>query len=155
MSDSSQKLSSIDRQPTLFELPPRVPMPNDTEVAVAAATPRLSVPERSQIEFQAFCWNDLLPEDHQARIVWQYVESLDLSVLYERIRSVERAPGHPAIDPKILFSLWLYANLRGVGSARELDRRCNQDPSITTRWPTSVRSMWNSSMNCLPRALRS
>ena len=110
-------------------------MPNDTEVDSAAATPRLKVPQRNQIEFQAFCWNDLLPADHQARIVWQYVESLDLSALYQQIRSVERAPGHPAIDPKILFALWLYANLRGVGSARELDRRCNQEMGeVPFRW---------------------
>jgi transposase len=110
-------------------------MPNDTEANAAAATPRLKTAERNQIEFQAFCWNDLLPEDHQARIVWQYVESLDLSGLYQGIKSVERAPGHPAIDPKILFSLWLYANLRGVGSARELDRRCNQETGeVPFRW---------------------
>ena len=31
------------------------------------------------------------------------------------------------IDPAILMSLWLYATLDGVGSARELDRLCDSD----------------------------
>jgi transposase len=51
--------------------------------------------------------------------------SLDLSVLYGRIKAVERHAGQSAIDPRILFALWLYATLRGIGSARELARRCD------------------------------
>jgi transposase len=66
----------------------------------------------------------LLPEDHQARLVWQYVEGLDLSPLYEQIRAVEGWAGRDAIDPKILMALWLYATLDGVGSSRQLDRLC-------------------------------
>ncbi|HUT10489.1 MAG TPA: hypothetical protein VMY42_08335, partial [Thermoguttaceae bacterium] len=98
-------------------------MPDCTEVGAGGGTPRVKRPQRDQIEFRACCWNDLLPEDHQARIVWDYVESLDLSALYERIKAVERCAGQSAIDPRILFALWLYATLRGIGSARELDRR--------------------------------
>jgi transposase len=76
-----------------------------------------------------------LPEDHQARIVWDYVKSLDLSPLYERIKAVERRAGQSAIDPRILFALWLYATLRGVGSARELDRRCDpQRGEVPFQW---------------------
>jgi transposase len=76
-----------------------------------------------------------LPEDHQARIVWDYVKSLDLSPLYERIKAVERRAGQSAIDPRILFALWLYATLRGIGSARELDRRCDpQRGEVPFQW---------------------
>jgi transposase len=75
----------------------------------------------------AFCWKDLLPEEHQACIVWRYVESLDLSPLYRKIKAVEGHAGQPPIDPRILMALWLYATLRGIGSARELDRRCETD----------------------------
>jgi len=35
--------------------------------------------------------------------------------------------GRPAIDPAILVSLWLYATLEGVGSARRLSRVCETD----------------------------
>ncbi len=110
-------------------------MPDCTEVGVGTGTPRVKHPQRDQIEFRACCWNDLLPDGHQARIVWDYVKSLDLSALYERIRAVERHVGRSAIDPRILFALWLYATLRGVGSARELDRRCSaQQGEVPFQW---------------------
>ncbi len=67
--------------------------------------------------------DDLLAEDHQARIVWSYVDSLDLAELFERIQAVAAGPGQAPPDPRILLSLWLYAT-RGVGSARELNRLC-------------------------------
>jgi transposase len=68
----------------------------------------------------------LLPEDHRARIVWQYVEGLDLSPLYASIRSVEGDKGRAATDPRILLALWLYATVEGVGSARGLARLCEE-----------------------------
>lgn len=102
-------------------------MPDSTDEEGCSGAPRMNRPERDQIQFRACCWNDLLPDDHPARIVWQYVESLDLSPLYQRIKAVQRRPGHPAIDPQILMGLWLYATLRGVGSARELARRCHAE----------------------------
>jgi transposase len=110
-------------------------MPNNLEVESGAGTPRLKVPERSQIEFRACCWNDLLPSDHQAVIVWQYVSELDLSPLYAKIKAIEGRPGQPPIDCRILMSLWLYATLRGIGSARELDRRCDhQTGELAFQW---------------------
>jgi len=66
----------------------------------------------------------MLPEDHPARVVWEYVEGLDLACLHESIRAVEGRPGRDAMDPRIPMALWLYATLEGVGAARELDRLC-------------------------------
>jgi transposase len=43
---------------------------------------------------------------------------------YATIRAREGRAGRPAIDPKILVALWLYATMDGVGSAREVDRLC-------------------------------
>ena len=106
-----------------------------TDEKAGGESPRLRWADREQIEFRACCWNDLLPEEHQARIVWDYALSVDLSSLYTTIQSVARRPGHPAIDPRILFSLWLYATLRGIGSARELDRRCDpQTGEVAFQW---------------------
>jgi transposase len=102
-------------------------MPDNTEVDAGSGTPRLRTPQRDQVAYRAWCWNDLLPADHQARIVWAFVKDLDLSPLYKRIKAVERNAGRSAIDPRILTSLWLYAALRGVGSARELNRRCDPE----------------------------
>jgi transposase len=42
--------------------------------------------------------------------------------MYEGIRAVEGGSGRAAIAPEILFALWLYATLEGVGSARAIAR---------------------------------
>ena len=52
------------------------------------------------------------------------VQELDLTPLYAQIKAVEGHAGRPAIDPRILVALWLYATEEGVGKARELCRRC-------------------------------
>jgi len=94
--------------------------------------PRVLRPNRAQIELRAPDLEGLLPEDHRARAVWEFVEGLDLSVLYERIESVEGHAGRPAIDPGILLALWIYATAEGVGSARALERLCGQHDAY--RW---------------------
>lgn len=104
----------------------------DTEEAAKEAKPlpprigprRLRGAVRNQVEFQECLLDELLPEDHEARIVWDYVCGLDLSELIGRIQAVEGGPGQAPADPRILVTLWLYATLRGVGSARELNRLC-------------------------------
>lgn len=93
---------------------------------------RLRGAVRNQIEFQQCSLDELLPEEHEARIVWEYVCGLDLSQLRQRIQAVEGGPGQAAADPRILLALWLYATLRGVGSARELNRLCQQH--VAYRW---------------------
>lgn len=93
---------------------------------------RLETAERDQIEFQQSSLNELLSLDHQARQVWDYVEGLDLGMLYQRVRTTVQSSGRPAIDPAILMSLWLYATLDGVGSARLLDRLCKSE--VAYRW---------------------
>jgi transposase len=125
---------STDRQGALFdvgEVGTPVALPAD---ALPPGTPRLRRANRRQIEFRACAWNDLLPDDHEARIVWNFVEGLDLSPLLERIQSVAGEAGRSAIDPRILTALWLYATLRGIGSARELDRRCGERGEVPFQW---------------------
>jgi transposase len=61
-----------------------------------------------------------------------FVQSLDLEPLYERIQVTDNLAGRSAIAPEILVALWLQATLDGIGSARELDRRCETD--IVYRW---------------------
>jgi transposase len=95
-------------------------------------TRRLRHAVRDQMEFQQCALDDLLPEDHEARIVWSYVCGLDLSGLVAQVQAVERGPGQAPPDPRILLALWLYATLRGVGSARELDRLCTAH--VAYRW---------------------
>jgi transposase len=85
--------------------------------------PRLRCADRQQI-IPAMPLEQLLDSDHQARLVWDFCLGLDLTPLYDRIRSRVGGPGHPALDPRIGVALWLYATLEGVGSARALDYLC-------------------------------
>lgn len=92
----------------------------------AAGTPRLRSPIRTQYEYRELMLDELLPEDHQTRVIWEYVVCLDLSELLEQIASVEGHAGRSAIDPRILLTLWLQATLDGIGSARKLDELCKK-----------------------------
>jgi transposase len=85
---------------------------------------RYETANRDQIELQPCDLEALLPPGHAARLVWRFVEGLDLTPLYAAIKAREGGPGRPPIDPKILVALWLYATIDGVGHARELDRLC-------------------------------
>ena len=82
------------------------------------APPRFETANRTQLELHPCDLEALLPPDHAARLVWRFVEGLDLSALYALIRAREGWAGRPPIDPKILVALWLYATMDGVGSAR-------------------------------------
>jgi transposase len=93
--------------------------------------PRLRTVDRQQL-LPAMPLEDLLDSDHQARVVWDFVSQLDLSLLYAQIRAVEGGPGRPAIDPRILTAVWLYATLEGVGSARALSWLCENHNAF--RW---------------------
>jgi transposase len=97
-----------------------------------SASARVNRPNRGQVEMQFFALDQLLPSDHRARIVWAFVKSLHLEPLYARIEVSGTQAGRTAIAPEILVALWLLATLDGIGSARELDRRCSTD--IAYRW---------------------
>jgi transposase len=117
--------------PTLFDLAagPQVELGS---APPTPGTPRLRRAERHQVVFRSTTLDALLADDHDARVIWAYVEGLDLTPLYQAIGSVERGSGRPAADPKILLALWLYATIEGVGSARELDRLCRDH--LTYQW---------------------
>src|SRR4051812_19206960 len=125
MTTPSDRQRSPADQPTLFEIDgdPTAAAP---PVSPDRGTPRLRTANREQIVFRAGPLDAIIPDDHPARLVWAYVEGLDLAPLYQRIRAVERGPGRAPIDPKILMTLWLYATIEGIGSARHLDELCRE-----------------------------
>lgn len=93
---------------------------------------RLRRPERHQVEIRCLALDQLLPDDHQARLVRAYVEGLDLTTLYQAIQARQGVAGRDANDPHILMTLWLYATLDGIGSARQLDELCHD--SLPYQW---------------------
>lgn len=88
---------------------------------------RVNRPERCQVEMLVMALDEMLPQDHRARLVWQYVESMDLEPLYAQLKSVDGRAGRNAIAPEVLLALWLMATIDSISSARELDRRCSTD----------------------------
>ena len=114
------------------EMFPDLPIPERTVEAAAPRAPRVLMPNRIQVELRASDLESLLSEEHTARLVWGFVERQDLSALYASIKAVDGGPGRDAIAPEILLSLWLYATLEGVGSARALSRLCEAHDAY--RW---------------------
>lgn len=117
-------------QSSLFELPPQQDVP--PAAVRLGGRKRMRMAVRNQIEFQECSLDELVASDDQVRVVWDYVCQLDLSPLVDAIGAVEGEPGREPPDPRIFMALWLYATLRGVGSARELNRLCRRH--VAYRW---------------------
>ena len=112
---------------TLFPLPPE-----QASEETVSSKPRLKRANRAQVQFRTMDLDSSLPSEHPARLVWEFVQQLDLGPWYAEIRAVEGQAGQNAIDPAILMALWLHAILEGVGSARALDRLCKEHDAY--RW---------------------
>jgi transposase len=93
--------------------------------------PRLRSPDR-QLVLPPMPLEDLLDTDHQARLVWDFCQGLDLTPLYDPIRARVGGPGRAPMDPRLGVALWLYATLEGVGAARRLDYLCTHHNAF--RW---------------------
>jgi len=52
----------------------------------------------------------LIPEDHEARAIWEITGSIDLSCYYNH--AIEGGAGAPAFDPRLLVCLWVYSYSR-------------------------------------------
>jgi transposase len=81
---------------------------------------------------QSVYLEDLLAADHPARTIWEISGRLDLSAFESPIEARGSSPGRPATDPRLLFSLWLFAYTNGVGNGRELARLCEAHDAY--RW---------------------
>jgi len=109
-------------------------LPNQTapEGLSGPDKPRLRTAERRQVVWRPFALDDFVPSDHRVRLVWRFVEGLDLSALLATIKAVEGQPGHPPADPRILVALWLFATIENISSARYIARLC--DEHIAYQW---------------------
>jgi transposase len=116
--------------PLFPDLPPA--NPEALPPSPPAGKPRLQTANRQQLFWRPTNLEELLAPDHVARAIWAVVEGLDLSAFTADIRAVEEHEGRPAIDPHLLLAVWLYAFSEGVGSARAVDRLCDQHDAY--RW---------------------
>jgi len=92
--------------------------------------PLIRFVNRQQMSWRAVDVERLIGEDHPARAIWTLVGRLDLSRFYQGIESSAEEGGRPAIDPQLLISFWVCAYSVGIGSAREVARRCEYDPAF-------------------------
>ena len=101
--------------------------------------PLIRYVNRQQMSWRAIDVDHLIGEDHPARAIWGLVGRLDLSAFYRTIGSSAAEGGRPAFDPQMLISLWVYAYSQGIGSAREVARRCEHDPAF--QWLTGLQEV--------------
>src|SRR5579863_3473954 len=101
--------------------------------------PLIRFVNRQQMSWRAVDVERLIGEEHPARAIWTLVGRLDLSQFYRGIESSAAEGGRPAIDPQLLISLWVYAYSQGIGSAREVARRCEYDPAF--QWLTGLQEV--------------
>ena len=97
-----------------------------------AGQARLREPMRDQIELRALDLESLLPADHPARVIWAYVQRIDVGPIEEATRARTHGPGQAPVSPRLLVALWLYATSDGIGSARALARLCQSHDAY--RW---------------------
>ncbi len=84
--------------------------------------------DRSQQVWRTVDVEQLIEPDHPACALWELTGRLDLSDFYAPIAAVEGVVGRTPWDPRLLISLWIYADSRGISSAREIAWRCGFDP---------------------------
>lgn len=85
---------------------------------------KITGPCRNQIEIQFNALDMLLPANHLARNVWQFVENMDLRPCFDYVHTFIGCDGRPATSPKILLAVWVYSILDGNCSARKLETLC-------------------------------
>jgi transposase len=98
------------------------PTPAQAAVEPGRGTPRLRVPCRDQVEIDWLSLDERLDPDSPARVVWTLVCRLDLDAWLRDVKAIEHHVGRNATDPRLLVALWVFATLKGIGSARELER---------------------------------
>lgn len=81
-------------------------------------------PCRNQMEFSLTCLDQLIPSEHKARAIWDFVNKMDTRPCFAELNTFYGEAGRPASCPKVLFALWLYSILDGNSSARKLEELC-------------------------------
>ena len=95
--------------------------------------------DRRQIVLEPLDVEQLVPEDHPARSIWELVGRLDLTRFRAGIKSVEGHAGRNAWSPHLLIAMWIYSYSRGLSSAREIERQCGYEPGL--RWLTGLQAV--------------
>ena len=66
----------------------------------------------------------LVPEDDSVRLLSQILEELDYTELYQAYSARGR---NPAVDPKTMFKILVYANSQNIYSSHDIEKACRRD----------------------------
>ena len=117
----------------------------DSSKTEERARPRLKPINRQQLVMRPTDVEQLVVEDHEVRAIWEFVGRLDLGRYYEDMGVVEGEAGRPALDPRLMISLWIYGYSKGVSSGREISRLCDYDPAY--QWLTGLEGVNHHSLS--------
>ena len=92
--------------------------------------------ERNQLWLRSVDVEKLVGKQHPVRAIWEWVGQLDLEAFYAEIGAWEGEAGRPVWDPKVLISLWIYADKDGVSLARKIAGLCQYHPDY--QWLTGM-----------------
>jgi len=102
--------------------------------------------------------DDWVPEDHPARFIRDFVESLDLNALGIKKRTSNR--GRSNYSRELLLMVWIYGYMERIYSTRQLEKACreqisllwltgNNPPDHNTLW-----RFWRKNLGALKRLFR-
>jgi transposase len=115
-------------QGVLLEIPEQ---PASAAVKPAGGgTPKIKPIDRQQGLLRTVIVEELVPENHKVRAIWDLTGQWDLSGFLKKIKSQEGQSGRAAWDPRLLLSVWLYAYSEHVTSAREIEALMEYEPGL-------------------------
>ena len=104
-----------------------------------AGAVRMRLADRSQVGMHFCSIDELVPMDHQVRVIWEAVCQMDLSGFEASIQTREFNQGRSANDVRVMVGLWLWAAVNNVSRGRRLELLCERD--VTFKWMCGCLSM--------------
>ena len=89
--------------------------------------------DRAQLRWDVVDLESLLVSDHRARIVWTFVEGLELSAFCAPVKAREGERGRPPRSAGCAGAV-VVRDLGGGGSARHRDRLCQRNAAYRWLW---------------------
>ena len=91
---------------------------------------KISGIDRTQTSAFPITLEEMIPEDHPARVIDAYIKGLDLVVLgfIQKGHSIE---GHPGYNSKVLLKIYVYGYLNRIRTSRLLERECKRNVELS------------------------
>ena len=112
----------------MLEIPPQPERPQPAPEP--PSPPKLKPIDREQSVLRVLQVDELVPEDHKVRAIWELTGGWTLDSFYANIQSREGAAGRAAWNPRLLLAVWLYSYSEQVTSAREVERMMEYEPGL-------------------------